>query len=424
MREGAPRSVGALILFIVYKEVRKRSDILYFYSWCTHVTTCYFFEKTQTIGQSPGFNLVVVLTYYRYVYIQPVVSSPMNRLFPLFILAAFSIGVGLTPVSAQQEVVYFYEEGCPQCRVVSSILGELSKEYSLNVITYDVGTPEGYSLFTEYGFTTTPALFIHGKKMEGIITTTDIVNALQRSHEWYHFVLALILGLVSGLSPSLMRVHADIISEVARTTREETDVVMRSLLFCVGIFVCAFCLFVVVDGVEGFHFLAVLLGLAVSVNLLNSGLHSFNSYTSIDLYIKAKFIALDAGSVLKLGFLHGIGKFSDSVPLFVPLLFLGITRGHFLQDFILVVLFCAGIIVVYVILLVLAIMQINLFKKLKEESFSKVFFSASGLVVITTSVWLLWEILGEVAVGVAVVLTLVVIAVSGVLIGFKRRIIY
>lgn len=343
----------------------------------------------------------------------------MNRVFLIFLIFI----IVLPALSAQQEIIYFYEEGCPLCEKVSLLLEELSKEYSLTIIKYDVGTAEGYTTFKQHGFTVTPALLINGKPLEGEIEKADIVKALQY-YEWYHYLVALGIGVVSGLSPTLMKMHADIIAEVASTTRQELDVVVRSVLFYVGIICCAFCLFFVFDVVGSLHFVAVLLGFAISVNLLNSGLHSFNSYTSIDLYIKAKFITLDSDSVLKMGFLHGIAKFSDSVPLFIPLMYFVITRGAFTQDVVLALLFCAGIIVSYCILFVLALVQINLFRKLRNEQVSLMYFSAAGLVVMAASVWLLWEILDTLNVGIALVLTVIVVVTSGVLIGFKRRIIY
>ncbi len=345
----------------------------------------------------------------------------MNRLFLVYIFILIS--VLSPPLSAQDEVIYFYEEGCLQCENVSFILDELSQEYPLHIIEYDVGTVEGYTLFEQYGFTTTPALIVNGKKLEGKIGRSDILKALSRGYEWYHFLAALVLGLLSGLSPTLMEMHGDIISEVARTTREETDVVMRSLLFFVGIFCIVLCLFFVF-GIGLFSFLAPLLGIALALNLLNSGLHSFNSYTKIDLYIKAKFITLESSSVLKLGGLHGMLKFPDSVPMFLPLLYFVITRGKFSQDLILCVLFCTGIVVSYLVILVLAIVQINLFKTFRNERFSQLYFSVSGLFVMAVSVLLLWEIMNEIHLWIAVVCAVIVISISGVLIGFKRRIIY
>lgn len=346
----------------------------------------------------------------------------MNRwiLVCIFVL----IGVLCPPLSAQHEVVYFYEEGCPQCEKVSFILDELSQEYSITITKYDVGTVEGYNLFTQYKFTTTPALIVNGKRLEGEIERSDILKAVLLEYEWYHFLVALLLGLLSGLSPTLMRVHADIIAEVARTTRQEIDVVVRSLLFCAGIFCIAFCLFFVFDVIGYLHFAAVLVGIVFSLNLLNSGLHAFNSYTRIDLYIKAKFITLEPASLLKLGGLHGLLKFSDSVPLFLPVMYLVITRGGLSQDFILCALFFIGIIVSYLVILVLAIIQVNLFRTFKDELVSQVYFSVSGLFVMAMSGLLLWEILDEVHVGAALTLTVAVVVVSGVLIGFKRRIIY
>ncbi|MBU7017705.1 MAG: thioredoxin family protein [Theionarchaea archaeon] len=343
----------------------------------------------------------------------------------VFYLALILIFASIVfPLSAQEEIIYFYEEGCPQCARVSLLLDEIAQEYSVRIVSYDVATVEGYTLFKEYGFVTTPALIIEGKKVggEGIeITKSDIIRALQK-YEWFHFIISLGLGLLSGLSPTLMNVHADIISEVARTTRREMDVVLRSLLFYVGIFAVQICLFFIFE-IDFLHFMAVLLGFVLSLNLLNSGLHSFNSYTRIDLYIKAKFITLEPQSVLKLGFLHGLVKFSDSVPFFLVLLWFIITRGSLSEDIYVGLLFFLGIVLSYFLVFAMAIVQVNLFRTFKEELLGKIYFTVSGIAVMAISLWMLWEIQDEISIWTGVILAAAVIVVSGVLVGFKRRIV-
>lgn len=352
-----------------------------------------------------------------------VISPPMNA--QLLILTIVFTSAVFTP-SSQQEIIYFYEEGCPECAALLPVVEEISQEYNLTIISYDVGTVQGYALFNEHGFTTTPALVINGRKLEGIIKREDIIRLLggDKDYEWYHYLVSLILGLVSGLSPTLMGMHADIISEVARTSRNEIDVVMRSLLFYVGILTVAFCLFYVFNSIYSLHIVVVFLGFVLSINLLNSGLHSFNSYTRIDLYIKAKYITLEPRSVVYLGFLHGFLKFADSVPLFIFLMWLVITRGSFADDLIVVLLFCAGVVILYFIMLTMAIAQINLFRQFKDSFASQIYFSLAGFAVMAGSLWLLWEIRNEIVVWVAVILTVVVAGLSGILIGFKRRIVY
>ena len=340
-------------------------------------------------------------------------------------LALILIFAGIViPLSAEEEIIYFYEEGCPQCARVSLILDEIGKEYSVSITSYDVATVDGYTLFKEYGFVTTPALIVQGKKLGGAgteITKSDIIRALQK-YEWFHFIISLGLGLLSGLSPTLMGVHADIISEVARTTRREMDVVLRSLLFYVGIFAVQLCLFFIFE-IDFLNFVAVFLGFVLSINLLNSGLHSFNSYTRIDLYIKAKFITLEPLSVLKLGFLHGVVKFPDSVPFFLVLLWLVITRGSLSEDVYMGLLFFTGIVISYFLVFVMAIVQVNLFRTFKEDLLSKLYFSISGISVMGVSLWMLWEIRDDISIWIGVVVAAVIIVVSGVLVGFKRRIV-
>ncbi len=349
------------------------------------------------------------------------VPTLMKVLYLALILIFASI---VFPLSAEEEIIYFYEEGCPQCARVSLILEEIAEEYSLHIISYDVATVEGYTLFKEYGFITTPALVIQGKNLGGKgieITKSDIIRALKK-YEWFHFIISLGLGLFSGLSPTLMSVHADIISEVARTTRREMDVVLRSLLFYVGIFAVQLCLFFIFE-IDFFYFVAVLLGFVLSLNLLNSGLNSFNSYTRVDLYIKAKFITLEPQSVLKLGFLHGVVKFPDSVPFFLVLLWLVITRGSLSEDVYMGLLFFAGILISYFLVFVMAIVQVNLFRTFKEDLLGKFYFSVSGISVMGVSLWMLWEIRDEISVWIGVVMAAIVIVVSGVLVGLKRRIV-
>lgn len=334
----------------------------------------------------------------------------------------FIILLAFQPLSQppSQVVVYFYEEGCPQCEQLTPVLEELSQEYSFTILKYDVATVEGYNLFKQYGFTRTPALLIKGKKLEGVIDRKDIIDALS-GFSWYNFLLALALGVVSGFSPTFMNVHSDIIAEVGRTTRRESDVFVRSLIFYAGIFAVAFCLFV---ALINFHFGTVLLGFVISMNLLNSGLHFFNSYTKIDSFIKSKFMTLNAYPVLKLGALHGAVKFPDSAPFFIPLLYLAIIGGSLSKDFIIFGLFLFGIVLSYVVVLVLAIVELNLFRKFKDQLVNQLYFAMSGIAVMVISAQLLWEIMDELNMMVSLVLLGIVVCGSGILIGLKRRIIY
>ena len=348
----------------------------------------------------------------------------MKRWLPVLIL----LFTAILPLSGQSiksdTILYFYEEGCPQCELLSPILDELAEEYSLTIIKYDVATPEGYRLFTEYGFTTTPALYINGELLEYPFERADIVKALQnKNYHLNHYVAALILGLISGLSPTLLCVYTDIISEVARTTRREMDVVFRSLLFCAGIFAVSFCVFLIFSIKIVYQTTGALFGFVIFLNLLNSALHSFNSYTRIDLFIKAQFITLEPASVVKLGLFHGLGKFSDSLPLFFPVLYLVIVRGSFFQDVSICVLFFLGIVIIYVLLLVLAIVQLNLFRRLSGGQVSTLYFLATSFLVMIVSVFFFLEVLPELNLWMTLFLVVVVTVVSGVLIGFKRRIV-
>ncbi|MGD2250781.1 MAG: hypothetical protein PVF58_20480 [Candidatus Methanofastidiosia archaeon] len=237
-------------------------------------------------------------------------------------------------------------------------------------------------------------------------------------------LLGFTLGILSGLSPTLMGVYTDIVSEVARTTRKEMDVVFRSLIFCTGMLLITFGVFIGLESTLFLHFLGILLGFAVALNLFNTGLHTFNSYTRVDNYIKAKFIYLDSFSVLKLGVIHGVGKFPDSVPFFIPFLCVTIMNASFVQGLFWVILFSAGIVTSFVIVLLLAILQYNIFRKFESQIVNQIYFCAAGGVTIMCTVWLFWELLDKITAHIAFILILLVIMVSGVLIGYKRRIVY
>lgn len=352
----------------------------------------------------------------------------MNRLLPILIIMLLT---GMLPLSAQpkvREITYFYEEGCPKCEALSPILDEIAREYSVHITRYDVSTVEGYNLFKAHGFTTTPALLINGKKLEekpgNPIEKSDILKALQGSRLPNPFILVVLLGLLSGFTPTVMSVHGEVISEVARTTRQEIDVVIRSFIFYAGIFAVLFCLFTMFSIFSAYiSFLLPLLGFVTALNLLNSAFHSFNSYTRVDLFIKAKFITLSPGSMLNLGLLHGVGKFSDSAPMFVPMLYFVVREGSFSQDFLILVVFYAGVLLSYIMVFALAVVQLNLFRKFKDEVVGKVYFCGCGLVVMASSVFFFLEV-QELNVLVGTVMVLVVIIISGAMIGFKRRLVY
>ncbi|MGC1121268.1 MAG: thioredoxin family protein [Candidatus Methanofastidiosia archaeon] len=342
----------------------------------------------------------------------------MKKLLLLFIL------LNLAPLAAAQpEVIYFYEEGCPQCAKVSLILDHLSDEGTIRVTAYNVATIEGFEKFKQYGFTHTPALVIEGQKLTGVIELSDIMQALHGGVPWFYWVLALILGMVSGLSPTLIILHSDIISEVARTTRDELDVLLRSLVFYAGIFAVITLLFLVLNSGPYLRLAAALLGFASAINLLNSGLHTFNSYTKIDLYIRAHFIGLNSLSTLKLGFLHGFVKFPDSAPLFMGIIYLTALKGRFVYDTALFVLFLVGITISYVVILLLAMAQINLFKPLSNQSLSQLYFTGAGIGVVGVSILLFWETVESLSIVVTFAAILLTLVAGGLLIGFKRRLI-
>lgn len=351
-------------------------------------------------------------------YMETQPSIDMKKLFLLFII------LSLAPLAAaQSEVIYFYEEGCPQCTKVSLILDHISDEGTINVTAYDVGTVEGFEKFKEYGFTYTPALVIEGQKLAGEIELADIMQALRGGVPWFYWVLALILGMASGLSPTLMTLHSDIISEVARTTRDELDVLLRSLVFYVGIFAVMTVLFLILNDGDYARLAAAVLGFACAINLMNAGLHTFNSYTKIDLYIRAHFISLNSLSTLKLGFLHAVAKFPDSAPLFMGIIYLAALKGKFVYDIGLFILFLTGITVAFVLVLLLAMAQISSFKSLSSQSLSKLYFTSAGIGVMCVSILLFWETVESFNIIVAFVIVLLALAAGGLLIGFKRRLI-
>jgi cytochrome c biogenesis protein CcdA len=237
-------------------------------------------------------------------------------------------------------------------------------------------------------------------------------------------LLGLLLGLISGLSPTLLKNYSDIISEVAQTTRQEKDVIIRSLLFCGGVFAVLICLFFILTSLEFFSFLTVLLGTVVVINLLNSALHAFNSYTRIDLILRAKFTSFTSLSSLQIGLLHGIAKFPDSAPLFLVMVYLAITRGSTGQDIQILVLYLSGILLSYGTLLLYALFRVNIFRKFSHNRFMQVYFMSSAFFVLVTSVLLMWNIKTTVDTSLAILLTGIIMVISGVLIGFKKRIIY
>ncbi|MBU7014630.1 MAG: thioredoxin family protein [Theionarchaea archaeon] len=342
----------------------------------------------------------------------------MKKLLLLFII------LSLVPLaSAQPEVIYFYEEGCPQCAKVSLILDHLSDEGTIRVTRYSVATVEGFEKFKEYGFTYTPALVIGGQKLTGEIELSDIMEALHGSVPWFYWVLAVVLGMVSGLSPTLMGLHSDVISEVARTTRDELDVMLRSLVFYAGIFAVITPLFLILDSGPYLRLAAALLGFASAINLLNSGLHTFNSYTKIDLYTRTHFISFNSLSTLKLGFIHGFAKFPDSAPLFMGIIYLTALKGRFVYDTALFILFLSGITISYIVILLLAMAQINLFRFLNGQPLSQLYFAGAGIGVMSASVLLFWEIVESLDIVVAFATVFLALAAGGILIGFKRRLI-
>ncbi|MBU7044662.1 MAG: hypothetical protein HXS47_13810 [Theionarchaea archaeon] len=258
------------------------------------------------------------------------------------------------------------------------------------------------------------SIILHGQ----IITGSSSVSTLQI------VLLTLILGMLSGLSPTLLKIHANIITEVAHTTRQETDVIIRSLLFNGGLFFVLTCLFLLLTLIPAFSFIVVLLGIVVGINLLNSALHAFNSYTRIDIILKTKFISYAPGSAVQLGFLHGIGKFSDSAPFFLVVVYLAITGGPIAPSLLLLLFYLLGILLTYGILLLYALFKVNVFRKFLGSGAKKGYFFPSALLVFTISSLLMWNIRSAVNTSLAISLTALVLILSGVIIGFKKRIIY
>lgn len=237
-------------------------------------------------------------------------------------------------------------------------------------------------------------------------------------------LMGLLLGIITGFSPTLLKNQGDIISEVAQTTRQEKDVIIRSLVFYGGLFIVLICLFFILTGLDFFSFMTVLLGMVVMINLSNSALNAFNSYTRIDLILKAKFISFTMLSSLQVGLLHGIAKFADSAPLFLVLVYLAITRGSTGEDTLILILYLSGILLSYCILMLYALFRVNIFRKFAHNRFIQIYFISSAFFVLVTSLMLIWEIKTTVNASLAILLTAIIIVISGVLIGFKKRIIY
>ena len=171
-------------------------------------------------------------------------------------------------------------------------------------------------------------------------------------------------------------------------------------------------------------FLAVVFGFFISINLLNSGLHSFNSYTKIDPYIKATFITLDSFSVLKLGLIHGIAKLPDSIPFFIVVIYVVVMKGVFVEDLVVCLLFLTGIVIVYAVFLFLATRGRNFFRILGDAAVEQVYYAAAGITSMGVAVALFWELFTAVNVTVVFIIVFAVIVGAGILIGFHRRIIY
>lgn len=260
--------------------------------------------------------------------------------------------------------------------------------------------------------------------IDTIILHSQILIGSSSGSILHMILLALMLGVLSGLSPTLLKIHADIITEVAHTTRQETDVIIRSLLFNGGLFFVIISLFLLLTRIPAFSFIAVLLGIVVGINLLNSALHAFNSYTRIDIILKAKFISYTPGTAIQLGFLHGIGKFSDSAPLFLVVVYLAITGRSIVPSLLLLLFYLLGILLTYTILLLYALFRVNIFRKFLGSVAKKGYFFPSALLVFTISSLLMWNIRSTVNTSLAISLTALVLILSGVIIGFKKRIIY
>jgi cytochrome c biogenesis protein CcdA len=234
----------------------------------------------------------------------------------------------------------------------------------------------------------------------------------------------LLLGLISGLSPTLLKTHADIISEVAQTTRQETDVIIRSLLFNGGIFLVLCPLFFILTSSDMFSLVTVLLGVVIGFNLLNSALRAFNSYTRIDIILKAKFVTYASGKSLQIGILHGLGKCADSAPLFLVVVYLTHPHGSFTNTILLLMLFLLGIVLTYLIFFLYALIGVNIFRKFTHNRIKQGFFMSCALLVLITAVMHMWDIRTTVNTSLAIVLTCILLVTSGAIIGFKKRIIY
>jgi hypothetical protein len=67
---------------------------------------------------------------------------------------------------------------------------------------------------------------------------------------------------------------------------------------------------------------------------------------------------------------------------------------------------------------------INIFRKFTHDRIKQGFFLSSALLVLTAAVMLMWDIRTTVNTSLAISLTCILLVISGMIIGFKKRIIY
>jgi thiol-disulfide isomerase/thioredoxin len=80
-------------------------------------------------------------------------------------------------IVGEQDILFFRLPFCPKCRVVANHIKSIREEHP-EITVREINIVTNFGLARRMGMTTTPALLVRGRPLNGLVTREAILEAL------------------------------------------------------------------------------------------------------------------------------------------------------------------------------------------------------------------------------------------------------
>jgi cytochrome c biogenesis protein CcdA/glutaredoxin-related protein len=300
------------------------------------------------------------------------------------------------------DVEYFYQIGCPDCKVTAPIIDLIESEYeNVNITRTDVMVAEGLDRWKVYGFREVPAVVVNNETLIPKEEITEenmravIVNYRENRQmasfikdETLNIPIAYSLGLFAGMSPCIMAILGFLLSLTAGTSSSVRNGMARAGIFGFGLvssyIAFGLLLFAFKTSVPDIKLFSVVTGMVVIlIGLYLMGFYSLP--VSFEEYFQdaVRKHAGTVGGLFALGVFFSFVKVPCTFPMLLVLLERTITQGT-LETLFLLLVFCAGVLTPFVGVGFLG--GYTLTKRVREYRGQVKF--VSGIVLILLGLWM------------------------------------